>query len=306
MDGNSETAFLSAVLRGLHTQGSDDPILPDPYAPDLYTQAEAESIADVAVDAALSPDQRAELGDEYTLLAAAETCLEHAAFAAAIIARNRYAEDCLEAAVREHGIEQYVIVGAGLDTFVFRRPELAEQLTVIELDHPDSQRDKLERLEAAGLEPPESLHFVPVDLEEESVASALSDTPYDPDRPAFFAWLGVSVYLSMEAIFTTVDSIRSCSGPGSRLVFDFIDTAGANREATTDRIRRLMDLLDQLGEPIRNGLDLATFESEMEDRGYRVRELLRPADQRERYFADRADPLGPTEHYHFAHLSVDE
>ncbi len=253
MDEHSRTAIVAAVTRALHTERAENPILEDEIATELYTPEEAERVVERGLETALTEDQRQQLGADYSLIEAIEIIHRHGAFAAASKARNRYAEDCLENAIRNNEIRQYVIVGAGLDTFAFRRPDLAEELSIFELDHPASQQFKQTRLSNVGLESPESLHFVPVDIVNESVASALSGTAYSVYRPAFFSWLGVTLYLSREAIFATLDSIRQISTEGSELVFDFIDAEGTDPETTTPRIRRLMRMVDQVGEPIQGG-----------------------------------------------------
>lgn len=233
-----------------------------------------------------------------------ELAFRHGAFAASTIARNRYAEDCLADGVERGSVDQYVIVGAGLDTFAFRRPDLADEVEVFELDHPASQRFKRERLEAAGLKAPESLHFVPVDLTETPVSAALDDTAFDPDRSAFYSWLGVTPYLPPEAIFATLESIADVSDPGSELVFDFVDAVGSDPETTTPRIRRFMDMVDAMGEPAQRGLPLEAFEEDLARLGFDVVELLDPDEQRRRYFDDQPDYFRPTEHYHFARVEV--
>ncbi len=105
------------------------------------------------------------------------------------LGRSRYAEDCLEESLRA-GVQQYVILGAGLDTFAFGRPELAPRLQIFEVDHPATQAVKRERMAAAGWELPSHLHLVPVDLTQESLADALGRSPYDLAKLSFLSWLG--------------------------------------------------------------------------------------------------------------------
>lgn len=146
-----------------------------------------------------------------------ETAYRHGAFAASPVARNRYGEDRPETAVREHGTDQYLLVGAGLGTFAWRRPELANRSTVVELAHPASQEFKRDRLAVADMSVPDSLHFVSVDLESESVASALADTAYTTDHPAFYSWLDVIPYARESdegAFFTHSNTSLACSSGG--------------------------------------------------------------------------------------------
>lgn len=304
MDEHSRTAILAAVTRGMHAEMVEEPLVADTFAPELYTEKEAAEITEFALATALSEEQRRELGESYSMTDAYEMAFRHGAFAASAVARGRYAEDCLADAVARDSIDQYAIVGAGLDTFAFRRPDLAEALEIFELDHPASQRFKRERLEAAGLEPPESLHFVPVDLTTQPVSAALEDTAFDPDRPAFYSWLGVTPYLPPEATFATLESVAEVSAGGSALVFDFVDAVGSAPETTTPRIRRFMRMVDAMGEPAQRGLPLEAFEADLARLGFDVVELLDLDEQRRRYFDSQPDYFEPTEHYHFAHVRV--
>lgn len=281
-----------------------NPLLDDTLAAELYTDEEAEQITKLGMKMGVSEEQVQELGETYSPQDAWELAFHHGAFAASSVARNRYAEDCLERAVQDRGIDQYVIVGAGLETFQWRRSDLAGDVTVFELDHPTTQELKRERLTAAGLSIPETLHLLPVDLETEPVPSALAGTAYRADRPAFYSWLGVTPYLPSEAIFGTLQSIAEGSTSGSELVFDFVDAEGSNPETTTPRIRRFIQMVEEMGAQTGPGLELSTVDEDLDQLGFELVELLSPDDQRQRYFTDQPDYFGPTEHYHFAHVRV--
>src|ERR1700677_1187889 len=109
------------------------------------------------------------------------------ALRAFLVARSRYAEDNLKRAV-ENGVKQYVLLGAGLDTFAYRNPH--PQLRVFEVDHPATQQWKRELLQRNLIAIPESLSFTPVDFESQTLAEQLRDANFDRATPAFFAWLG--------------------------------------------------------------------------------------------------------------------
>src|SRR5690606_1990897 len=123
----------------------------------------------------------------------------------------------LREAVRD-GLTQYVIVGAGLDTFALRHPELVDRRTVFEIDHPQSSLDKQKRLRDAGLAVPSNLHFGTCDFEKESLTEALTRLPFAPSRPAFFAWMGVTMYLEHETLQAGFRSVRNVT-PAAHLVF---------------------------------------------------------------------------------------
>ena len=130
-------------------------------------------------------------------------------FRASILARARFIEDLLEEEIGR-GVSQYVILGAGLDTFAQRRPDLASRLTVFEIDQPGPQAWKRQRLVQLGYGVPAHLRFVPVDFEAgEAWWDRLAAAGFDASRPAFVASTGVSMYLTREAVFATLQRIAS-------------------------------------------------------------------------------------------------
>src|SRR5580698_9525375 len=139
------------------------------------------------------------------------------AFRAFMAARSRYAEDELATAVA-HGVRQYVVLGAGLDTFAYRNPHAG--LRVFEVDHPATQLWKREQLQAAGISIPPSLTFIPIDFERQTLADGLGQAGFKRDAAAFFSWLGVTPYLTREACTTTLSFIGKMPAD-SAVVFDF-------------------------------------------------------------------------------------
>jgi methyltransferase (TIGR00027 family) len=223
-------------------------------------------------------------GDPQTVLA---RTLRAITSASSVLARARYAEDRLAKAV-ERGVRQYVLVGAGLDTFAFRRTDMRQRLQVFELDHPQSQVAKRKRLAAAGLAEPSNLHFGAVDFEREGVAEALGCLPFRPDQPAVFAWLGVTMYLTRAAIEGTWRALRSVAQRQSEIVFDFIHRESLSATAAGSA-RRLRDRARAIGEPIITGLDPATLGADLEATGWTLLEQLDAAEIDRRYFAMRTD-----------------
>jgi len=155
-------------------------------------------------------------------------------FRASIVARARYLEDLLEARAAD-GVSQYVILGAGLDTFAQRKPELARRLQIFEIDQPGPQAWKKKRLEELGFGIPAHLHLVPVDFEAgESWLQLLAAEGFDAKKPALVASTGVSMYLSKDAISATLREVASLAA-GSTLVMSFmlpIDQAEAEVRAS--------------------------------------------------------------------------
>ena len=136
--------------------------------------------------------------------------------------RSRFTEDQLALAA-ERGITQYVILGAGLDSFACRSG-LAGRLRVFEVDHPATQERKRAVLAAAGLAEPPTLTWVPVNFETDELTASLTAAGLDPAAPAFVSWLGVTMYLTAEAIGATLASLSRLA-PGSELVADYMLTA---------------------------------------------------------------------------------
>ena len=202
-----------------------------------------------------------------------------------LIARSRYAEDNLARAVAE-GTTQYVLLGAGLDTFAHRNPH--PNLHVFEVDHPATQAWKLALLTRASIPSPNSLTFVPVDFEHQDLAERLLATGFDPTIPTFFAWLGVVPYLTLEAFRSTVAFVAA-QPKGSALVFDY----GQPRAVLPFHEQLAHDSLAarvaQAGEPFQ--LFFTPEDAARELSAFAHLEDLGSADLNARYFAHRTDHL---------------
>jgi methyltransferase (TIGR00027 family) len=209
------------------------------------------------------------------------------AFRAFMAARSRFAEDELARAVGL-GVKQYVVLGAGLDTFAYRNPHAG--LRVFEVDHPDTQAWKREQLHAAGIAIPASLTFVPIDFERQTLAAGLAQSGFNANAAAFFSWLGVTPYLTREACMTTLSFIAKMP-TGSGVVFDFaVDPALLNAGQ-----RQALDALSQrvarYGEPFQLFFDPGKLQDELKGMGFQSTEFLQGKELNARYFKDRKDGL---------------
>lgn len=211
---------------------------------------------------------------------------------AAIAARARFLEDLvvLEAG---RGVAQYVILGAGLDTFAQRRPEIASRLRVFEVDRPEPQAWKRERLVALGFGVPEWLRFVPVDFEAgASWWQRLVDEGFDATRPAVVASLGVSMYLGKEAISATL-RLGATLAPGSTFAMTYL--VPAELLDGEDRTLAEMSKKGAAG----SGTPFVSFFSPDEmlsfalASGFKAARSINAATYVERYFQDRSDGLAP-------------
>jgi methyltransferase (TIGR00027 family) len=216
-----------------------------------------------------------------------------------VISRARYTEDTLEEAFRQ-GVKQYVILGAGMDTFAFRRPEMLEELEVFEVDYPSTQKFKLHRLAELGWKHPAKLHFIPIDFTKESLVTALMrSSSYDPKIKTFFSWFGVTPYLPQKDVLATLRFIADVAPVGSSLVFDYIDTDAFIPDKLSPQMRELLEYLSKIGEPLEsNGFNPSNLAEELASLGFQLYEDLSPKDIEKRYLQGRT--YGHYEHGHFA------
>lgn len=280
---HSGTAVAAAFYRARHHLRDAPRVFDDPFAHRLLHDDETTTMVRRRLEDARAHGIGGEDEDEIV-----DRVLRVLSPAASVLSRARYAEERLEAALAR-GTSQYVIVGAGLDTFALRRADLAGRLATFELDHPRSQALKRERLAAAGLACPPGLHFGAVDFERESVATALRRLPFRTDEPALFAWLGVTMYLTKDAIAATWRALREVAAPGSELVLDFLWRTPGTPE--TPGARELLARTRAAGEPIISALDPATLAAELAAAGWTLVEHLDPAAIEQRWFALRDDGL---------------
>jgi methyltransferase (TIGR00027 family) len=207
------------------------------------------------------------------------------ALRAFLVARSRYAEDHLKQAV-ESGVDQYVLLGAGLDTFAYRNPYPG--LQVFEVDHPATQQWKRELLQRSGIAIPETMRFVPVDFEHQSLAEQLREAGLSQGRPTFFAWLGVVPYLTLEAFRATLGFVSS-QPVGSGLTLDY----GQPRSVlpTLEKLAHdsLASRVEKAGEPFR--LFFTPAEIAVEFSSMTIVEDLSPDEINARYFDGRTDQL---------------
>lgn len=261
----SKTAHRVAVRRAAHQLLDQPRVLDDPLALRIIgAEAENELRSNPKEDHAFSR-----------------------AFRAFMAARSRFAEDELALAVA-HGVRQYVVLGAGLDTFAYRNPHSG--LRVFEVDHPATQAWKRERLEAAGIAIPTSLTFVPIDFERQTLADGLGQSGFNGNAAAFFSWLGVTPYLTREACLVTLSFIAKMP-VGSGVVFDFaVDPALLNLGQRM-ALKALSKRVAAVGEPFQLFFDPEKLQGEMKGMGFRRTEFLQGKELNARYFKDRKDGL---------------
>jgi methyltransferase (TIGR00027 family) len=206
---------------------------------------------------------------------------------ALMAARSRYAEDQLAAAVAR-GATQYVVLGAGLDTYAYRNAYPG--LRVFEVDHPLTQTWKRDRLAAAGIRMPSSLTFVSTDFEAQTLCSALQDAGFQTGEVSFFSWLGGTPYLTAQAAMATVAFIGSMP-VGSGVVFDYAVERSSLNAVEQMAMDALASRVARAGEPFRLFIDPRALEGMLRAAGFHTIEDLGAAAIDRMYFDGRVDGL---------------
>lgn len=212
------------------------------------------------------------------------------------LSRIAFAEEALDRFAAKSGTCQYVICGAGMDTFSFRNTNPA--IEVFELDHPDTRRYKLDRVKALEWHIPQNVRFVPIDFSKDDLTQVLPLAGFAQDKPSFFAVLGVTYYLSHEVFEDTIQKISRLSAPGTQLVFDFPDETFLSRQAVP-RVRELTRITEKLGEPMEHGFSPAEIRAILTRHGFAVKVYQSPREIQSAYFANRTDGQTAYENIHF-------
>jgi methyltransferase (TIGR00027 family) len=297
----SLTAMGTSLMRAHHTRSASEPLIDDPWGDRLVSEADRDRLRQMSLSGLSEKDREPleALEPEELITVFLNS---HPSYGTVII-RTRYAEDALAEAVAR-GVRQFVIVGAGMDSFALRRPAFAADVEVFELDHPDTQEVKLERLAECGVQPPPGVQFVATDLGVEGIDEALMRSSFDSGQPSFFSWLGVTVYLTREANMKTLQAIASCGAPGSELVFDFIDQRTFDSPPTEADAARARAQFASVSEAWVSGFRSPELAEDLRAVAFELLEDLSPDDLRERYCTAREDELAPAPSHHLARARV--
>lgn len=265
----SLTANRVAMMRAAH-QILDNPIVfNDPLAPSILG---AQSISDIH-----SQEQKI------------KTKL-NSYLRAIVVARSCFAEAELSEAIK-HGIRQYVILGAGLDTFAYRNLKGIDDLHVFEVDYPATQDWKRRLLNEADIQIPETLNFVSIDFETQLLADRLKTAGFRTDELTFFSWLGVTMYLTHETMMETMRFITASTPPGSRIVLDYIVPPSSQKFLRRFFFYLLSKKLERAGEPWKSFYDPDLLIRDLKSIGFSKVEDIGPEGINELFFTNRADNL---------------
>lgn len=291
----SITALMSAFARAYHSQNSNEILFNDSMARALMTDEEYSMMRQYIISGIdfFAPDKKDSFADDEEIL----RWIVETQLAPTPLARAKFCEESLKTAVMT-GTEQYVILGAGLDTFAWRERELMQKLSVFEVDHPLTQEDKKQRLERAKLEIRENLRFVPVDFTKDNLRDKLVESGFDENKKTFFSWLGVSYYLSQDEISGFLENLSSFAADGSTLLFDYAD-----ENLFTSDVRRVQNMLAMAqagGEPMKSCFSYEHLEKLLSKYNFLIYEFLSTNDIQEKYFGNRTDFLTAFENINYA------
>ena len=270
--GTAEGAVLGRAAHALHAR---EPVLDDFWAVELLTPKAQALVRDPAHYHGVHAPGASPLA---LVSAAGFGCL-------------RLAEDEVEACVAR-GVGQYVLLGAGFDTFALRRDDLVARLRVFEVDHPDVQKLKRERVHAARVRPASLPDFVPVDFETMSVAAALRASAFEPGRPAVFSWMNTIPYLTEDAVAETLSALAELAAPGSRLIANYVPGVPPTPEQLAV-LKEMSAYATAVGEDHRKFWAPDAFEALLASAGFETLDHVTEVDLTERYFRDREDGLAP-------------
>lgn len=208
------------------------------------------------------------------------------------ISRDIFASEKFDEFSKKHGNCQYIICGAGLDTFSFRNQN--ENIEVFEIDHPSTQRFKLERIKQLDWKFNRNIHFVSVDFSKDNMMHNLIENGYNPYQPAFFVILGLTYYLTIEQIRSLVEKISAVAWAPSALILDY-----PNKDIHIgERVRRLSKMTENLGEKMTGDFDVDDFISILNMTEYYYIEHYTPSDIQKNYLNGQTN-LTAFENIHF-------
>ena len=286
-DRGSRTAETSAVQRALHTLHGDEPkIFEDPFALELA-----------------GPLWKWLIGPRPTARLFQNAFPWVMPMVAHHLARSRYIEERLDQLLDE-GLKQYVLVGAGMDSFAFRRPDLANRLTIFEVDHPGTQERKRKRLRRLGRSEPSHVRYVTVDFETGSLRDALTRSGFNREPLSLFGWMGVMPYLTEASIVSTLQGMANSAAPGSEIVFDTLDRAALDEGKASVSGRKMFRAAERMGEPMVSGFDPPEVDELLIAAGLRMLEVVTPAEFARLWFEGREDRLAPWDYVYVVRAQV--
>jgi len=295
---SSVTSLVSAFSRAYHSR-YDNPIIFDDFvAKDLISPQEFSNIRKNMIQGAefFNKEIAQKFQDDpekilrwITQVQLSPTPLARAAFCEKVLLHEIFL-----------GVKQYIILGAGLDTFCFRHPELENNLEIFEIDHPSTQEFKKKRLIDANYIIPNNLHFIPMDFTDTYSVHCLLDKGV-ANVKTFFSLLGVSYYLTKEELVRLIHHLFAELPSGSSIVFDYADESFFKEKGISNRVENTIKMASIGGEPMKSCFSYVEIEKMLEKSSLLIFEHLTPAMINEQFFQKRTDYLTAFENIHYIH-----
>ncbi|MBU8726753.1 class I SAM-dependent methyltransferase [Bacillus pumilus] len=295
---SSVTSLISAFARSYHSQFDTPKIFNDYLAKEFISEKEFTEIKENMVQGIhfFNKDiaQKFEGNTEEIL-----NWITQVQLSPITLSRAAYCEKILLHEVTL-GLRQYVVLGAGLDTFSFRHPELENSLEIFEIDHPATQEFKKQRLDEAKLKIPSNLHFISMDFTKNLSYQNLKHKGFD-HKKTFFSLLGVSYYLTKEEVSSLIDDLFTKVPSGSSIVFDYADENLFEEKGISNRVENMVKMASIGGEPMKSCFSYFEIEKMLEKSDLLIYEHLSPEKVNELYFNNREDDLSAFETIHYIH-----
>ncbi|MEB9908065.1 class I SAM-dependent methyltransferase [Bacillus anthracis] len=294
----SITSLVSAFGRAYHSEFDNPKIFDDYVAKDFISQKERNDIEMNMVQgihffntdiAQQFQDNPQEILKWITQVQLSPTPLARAAY-------------CERVLLHEVALcaKQYVILGAGLDTFSFRHRELENEIEIFEVDHPSTQQFKKERIEEAEFEIPNNLHFISMDFTKGFSYEQLQNEGFE-NKKTFFSLLGVTYYLTKEELSSLIECLFAMVPEGSSIVFDYPDENLFTEKGLSNRVENMVKMAAVGGEPMKSCYSYREMEALLAKAGLLIYEHLSPEDINKLYFEGRNDYLKAFETVHYVH-----
>jgi len=294
---SSLTSLVSAFSRAFHVKEDTPNIFNDTLAQVFLTHEEYNAISSNMVKGIsfFSPKIAEKLKGNNDAILKWVTQIQ---LSPTPLARAAYAENIVGNEIKL-GAEQYVILGAGLDTFAWRHS--LSNTIVFEVDHPSTQQFKLQRLQQAGLECPNHLKFVAMDFTRELSLEKLISAGFDTQKKTIFSMLGVTYYLTKEVLQQLLGTLFKALPKGSSIVFDFADERLFTEQGIYNRVQNMVQMAEASGESMKFAMSLPEIEQFLAEQQLLMYEHLSPQDIQNQYFSNRDDDLQAFETIHYIH-----
>ncbi|MFD1205373.1 class I SAM-dependent methyltransferase [Sporosarcina contaminans] len=296
---SSLTSLIAAFARAYHSKFDTPKIFDDFIAKDLITEKEFANIRENMIQGIqfFNKDITKKYQDHPDEIIKWVTQVQ---LSPTPLSRAAYCENVLLNEI-SLGAKQYVILGAGLDTFCFRHPKLEQSIEIFEVDYLATQEFKKQRLSYAEYPIPKHLHFVSMDFTKDFTVQPLVEAGFKPNKKTFYSFLGVSYYLTKEENSNLVNQLFTEVPSGSSIVFDYADDNLFKEKGRSNRVQNMVQMASASGEPMKSCFTYNEIEKMLENAGLLIYEYLSPDTINNEFFQERSDYLSAFETIHYIH-----